>query len=406
MNDFNKYHKPEALDIREKLQTLPGWVVAKGRLEKEFRFKDFSRALLFVNKIVNPIEENQNYPKILIVYDRVVVSLYTTSAGGITLMDFAMAKEMNELAQKYKNPQKIQLIIKKGTGIKKIAQLLEKHQLVRNRYDFEIYTRAMDFAPKIKAGEYEFEAGLDIVALVDLLVKGKVKRYKFTIPEGYNLKDVCRLLNKKKLMTLEVCSKQVLRVNLLKENEGIKDLEGYLYPETYFYESDVTADQLFEQMIKMFYSKVDDEIIKNSKNLGYSVHQLLSFASVIEKETGVADERPLIAGVFHNRLKIGMMLQSDPTVIYGIKNFDGNIKRSHLKADHPYNTYTRFGLPVGPICNPGMGAINAVINPDQTEYLYFVAKGAGRHYFSKNLKQHNQAVQYYQLKRGPKPEDN
>jgi UPF0755 protein len=143
--------------------------------------------------------------------------------------------------------------------------------------------------------------------------------------------------------------------------------------------------------------------VTRAGELGLSLHQLISLASVVEKETGQAGERPIIAGVFFNRLKIGMMLQSDPTVIYGIPNFNGNLTRADLLRDTPYNTYTRTGIPPGPICSVGLAAIDAVLNPTPTQALYFVGKGDGTHYFSNTLDEHNRAVQYYQLHQGSPP---
>lgn len=165
----------------------------------------------------------------------------------------------------------------------------------------------------------------------------------------------------------------------------------------------MTPELIFKGMVDMFYKKTGEERVRLLRDKGLSLHAAVTLASVVEKETGQAVERPLIAGVFFNRIKIGMPLQSDPTTIYGIRNFNGNLTRRDLETDTPYNTYTRTGLPAGPICNPGLAAIDAVISPAVTDALYFVAKGDGSHYFSKSLDEHNRAVRYYQLKEGDPP---
>lgn len=304
---------------------------------------------------------------------------------------------------RHKNPADVVIKIKKGSSVKKIARQLADANVVANRWVFEIYLRATGQSARLKAGEYEFEEGLTLTGVIDKMVAGRVKRYRLTIPEGYNLNEICALLVDKKLMTSDVCRKQAMRVGLLKEPEGVTNLEGYLFPDTYFYDSDYTPAGLIEQMVALFYKKLGDERVRKAKEMGLSVHELVTLASLVEKETAVENERPLIAAVFLNRLKKGMLLQTDPSVIYGIQHFDGNLTRKQLETDTPYNTYTRPGLPPGPIASPGLDAIDAVLNPAQTDYLYFVAKGDGSHYFSKTIGEHNQAVRRFQLNAGGQP---
>lgn len=304
----------------------------------------------------------------------------------------------------YKNPTEVEVEILKGSSVKRIAALLAKEDVVESAWKFETYIRVTNQAKGLKAGNYVFEEGLLAQDVLDKMIAGKVKLSKFTLPEGYNIHEVCKLLVNKNLMTADQCDTEVKRVELIREdNQNIKTLEGYLFPDTYSYGKNIKASQLTQQMVNLFYKKVGSERFEKAKKMGFSPHQLIIFASIVEKETGLAKERPLIASVFHNRLKKGMLLQTDPTVIYGIKNFDGNIRRSDLKTDTPYNTYTRPGLPIGPICNPGLESIDAVLNPLSSPYIYFVAKGDGSHYFSETLAQHNKAVQYYQLKKGNEP---
>ncbi len=300
----------------------------------------------------------------------------------------------------YQNPEVVRVKIDKGSSIKTIAYRLEENHVVHNRFIFEAYARFTKKGAKFKSGEYEFPAGLILKEVADQIAKGDVILYKLTIPEGYNIKDVCRLLEKEKLTTFLECQRLVRNVEILpQKTPDTHTLEGYLFPETYLYDSDTTAEGLIKNMAQTFFEQVDATEIQRALDKGYTLNEWVTLASVIEKETGQAGERPLIASVFLNRLKIGMPLQSDPTVIYGVPDFDGNLTRTHLTTDTPYNTYTRGGIPYGPICNPGQGSLSAVLNPATSEYLYFVAKGDGTHYFSKTLEEHNQAVQRFQIKR-------
>ena len=178
--------------------------------------------------------------------------------------------------------------------------------------------------------------------------------------------------------------------------------EGYLFPDTYFFPKEVTIERIISTMVKRFWSVFVPEWQARAKDLGLTVHQVVTLASIIEKETGAPFERPIISSVFHNRLKKKMRLESDPTVIYGIKNFDGNLTRKHLTTPTPYNTYKIRGLPSGPIASPGGASLEAALYPDDTKFIYFVSRKDRTHQFSTNLKQHNRAVQKYQLGRRKK----
>ena len=180
--------------------------------------------------------------------------------------------------------------------------------------------------------------------------------------------------------------------------EGIS-VEGYLFPETYFFSKPATSYKIIRTMVQKFWEHFSDDLRFQGQKLGLTEHQVVILASIIEKETGVSEERRLISAVFHNRLKINMKLQSDPTVIYGIKNFSGNLTKKDLLTSTPYNTYTHEGLPIGPIANPGREALGATVNPAPATYLYFVSMNNGQHFFSTNLKDHNRAVWKYQVKR-------
>jgi UPF0755 protein len=238
--------------------------------------------------------------------------------------------------------------------------------------------------------------------ILDILVSGKVYLYHLTVPEGFNLSQIAAAVEKTGLCkSSDFLSKS--KDPALLQALGIKadSLEGYLFPDTYFFPAGTSCEKILRTMGDHFVARFSDEWQKQAADLGFSVHQIVTLASIIEKETGNPDERPLIASVFHNRIKKGMRLESDPTVIYGIKDFDGNITRKHL-ADHtPYNTYKIKGLPPGPIASPGLLSIEAALHPASTKFLYFVSKKDGSHHFSSNIQEHIKAVRKYQLnKRG------
>lgn len=303
----------------------------------------------------------------------------------------------------HKAPTAVHLTIPNGASLSEIATLLKENRLIANESFFIFYSYLTNNTDKFQAGDYPFPQGIGIEGVVRALKKGRFVESQFTIPEGYRLNQIHELLIKNRVQGADQFLNLVSDKKFI-QSLGIKanSLEGYLFPDTYAFNSRSTTKGLIKKMVANFKRRTKPYLGElGAKKL--SVHQWVTFASIVEKETGRAFERPLIAGVFWNRLKKDMLLQTDPTVIYGIKNFDGNLTRSHLRTDHPYNTYTRKGLPPGPIASPGLAALKAILKPKKTNYLYFVSKGDGTHYFSETLKQHQKAVRYYQLKKGPKP---
>jgi len=287
-----------------------------------------------------------------------------------------------------------------GTPLSALSDLLEQRGVVRNSFRFRLYARLKGEARSIKAGEYEFSTALRPDAVLSKLVRGEVLLHQVTFPEGVTTEDIAALLEAQGLASAD----QVLAAAAdadFAESLGISGptLDGYLFPDTYRFARHLPATTILGTMVDRFLQYFGGAEEERARHLGLTRHQVVILASVVEKETGSAPERPLIAGVFLNRLRRGIPLQSDPTVIYGIPDFDGNLTRAHLRTDTPYNTYTRRGLPAGPICNPGAAALDAVLSPATTSYLYFVGKGDGTHYFSATLPEHNAAVARYQLHR-------
>ncbi len=295
-------------------------------------------------------------------------------------------------------------VIRAGETFNELAARLKDEGVISSAARFKLYSRLTRSDKHLKAGEYRLSAAMTPVQILDMLVQGKSILYRLTIPEGYTIQQIAEEVARQNLGTAEDIIK-LATDSAAARSFGIEaqTLEGYLFPDTYYFSKDAGPKKIIAKMVERFHSQFQPAWEQRAKELNFSVHQIVTLASIIEKETGAPSERPIIASVFHNRLKKRMRLESDPTVIYGIPNFDGNIKRHHLQTRTPYNTYKIRGLPPGPIANPGSASIEAALYPDQTDFLYFVAKKDGTHYFSKNIKDHNRAVRKYQLRRRRKP---
>jgi UPF0755 protein len=297
-------------------------------------------------------------------------------------------------------PTEVVVEIPVGTSVPSLSELLHGQGLVRSAGKFRWLVRFKGVARQIKAGEYQLSTGLRPGELLNKIIRGEVRLHQITFPEGYTLQQVAELLEARELVNAERLIAAATDPHFVR-SLGIPatSLEGYLFPDTYRFARGLPVETVLRSFVTMFnqhFGRVQEE---QARKLGFTRHQVVILASVVEKETAVAEERPLIAGVFLNRLRRRIRLQSDPTVIYGLRNFDGNLTRAHLQKDTPYNTYTRRGLPIGPICNPGAASIQAVLNPTPTSYLYFVAKKDGTHHFSTSLMEHNEAVLRHQKRR-------
>ncbi len=304
------------------------------------------------------------------------------------------------LAQPVTPPGQQIIAIKAGTSFTKVARDLEQAGIVSDARRFILLARWQEATARIHAGEYLFEAAARPAEILARLTTGDVRKLQLTIPEGFNLVEIARRIETAGIASAEDCLALAHDTGFLESLDITADtLEGYLFPETYTYTAETTLRQLLTTMVKQLLQQLTPERLAAAEARSLDAHQLVTLASVIQKEAGNVDEMPLISGVFHNRLKLGMPLQADPTVIYGVENFDGNLTRRHLQEDTPYNTYRRRGLPPGPIASPGSDALSAAAFPADVKYLYFVARGDGRHVFSVTLREHNRAVQRYQLQR-------
>ena len=295
------------------------------------------------------------------------------------------------------HPQTIE--IKQGSSFARIAVQLQTAGVVSDVRRFSLLARWRKATAQVHAGEYLFETSATPDQVLARLVAGDIRKFQVTIPEGFNLQEIAGRLEKTGVGSaqefLSLCRDEAFIKEL-----GIKatSLEGYLFPETYTYTASTTPRQLLSAMVEQLDSQVTEELLESAAALKLDRHQLITLASIVQKEAGNLMEMPLISSVFHNRLKRGIPLQADPTVIYGVADFDGNLTRKHLNTPTPYNTYRMRGLPPGPIASPGGFALQATANPAEGKDLYFVSRGDGTHEFNDTLKDHNRAVRRYQLR--------
>ncbi len=287
-----------------------------------------------------------------------------------------------------------------GEGPDALSARLADRGLINSIWRFKLLSRLKTADKTIKVGEYKLSPGMSPAELLDILTSGRVNLHRLTIPEGYDLKQVAARIEQAGFMKAEDFLGEACNAEFAHQlGINANSFEGYLFPDTYYLPAGITARRIISIMVKRFHQQFNPQWYRRAAELNMTVHQVVTLASIIEKETGDASERPLISSVFHNRLRKKMRLESDPTVIYGLKEFDGNLTRKHLRTYSPYNTYRIKGLPPGPIANPGAEALKAALFPAKTNYLYFVSKKDGTHHFSTNIKEHNRAVRKYQLSR-------
>ena len=295
-------------------------------------------------------------------------------------------------------PKAYTLEIKKGQTLNSIAKTLIEDKVLDDDLVLKLYAKRQKNAHLLKAGKYSLSANLTIPSLMQELIDGKVALEQITIPEGLSFKEMLALMYSDESIQ---ATQKGRSVNELMAELGMADLfpEGRFLPETYHFAAGTTDVTLLKQANAALEKALASAWEQRSENSQLkSAYEALILASIIEKETGVFDEQATISGVFHSRLSRGMRLQTDPTVIYGMgESYTGDIRRSDLTTDTPYNTYTRNGLPPTPIALPGVNAIKAAVNPEQHNKLYFVATGDndGRHIFSSTLEDHNKAVKQY-----------
>ncbi|MBU2705196.1 endolytic transglycosylase MltG [Zooshikella marina] len=326
----------------------------------------------------------------------VTLIIMCVAVGGyLYLQGYGQKKLLN-------NQQTLNVNIPSGTSVRQLSQQLVSQGLVKEPWSFEVYVRYRGKALQLKAGEYAVPAQSSIDELIALLVSGKTRQYTITFVEGWTVRQALEVLAQAPKIEHTITPDQWQKLpELLGFKSTYSHPEGLIFPDTYAYSAGTKDTALLKRAYEKMERTLAEEWPKRAQNLPYqNVYEALIMASIVEKETGVPEERPAIAGVFVRRLQKNMRLQTDPTVIYGIgERYTGNITRKHLQQDTPYNTYRIMGLPPTPIALPGKLAIQAALHPAPGNSLYFVAKGDGSHHFSSSLSEHNRAVRKYQLRR-------
>ena len=293
--------------------------------------------------------------------------------------------------------QTVEVKVERGEPLSAIVHRLKDQGVIANERLFSFWARLWGLDKKIHWGLYRFETPLPPRQVLNQMMLGRGVFRRITIPEGLTVKEIADLLEKGEIANRERFLKEAANPEFLSlvGIEG-KRIEGYLFPSTYYFTPFASERDILTAMVGQFWQSFDVGMRGQGRKMGLAPHQAVTLASLIEKETGIEAERPMISAVFHNRLVNRIPLQSDPTVIYGLKRFSGNLTRKDLQTRTPYNTYRISGLPPGPICNPGLSSLKAAIHPAQVPYLYFVSKNDGSHIFSVSLGEHNRAVKIYQ----------
>lgn len=293
--------------------------------------------------------------------------------------------------------------VKLGQSFNSIARDLQAKGVLKNAEAFRVYGRFTRQIPNVKVGEYRLNTAMTPPQVMSVITSGFSITRALTIPEGYSTFEIADLLETKGFTTREEVMKLCFDKVFIKKVLGVErqSLEGYLYPETYGFTKYMGAEKILTEMVRTF--KENFEKLPKPFPFDWTDYQVITLASIIEKETGAPQERQLISSVFHNRLKKNMRLQTDPTIIYAkalqIGKIVIDIKKVDLSWVHPYNTYTRAGLPPGPISNPGFDAMKAAVNPAITEFLFFVSQNDGTHIFSDSYEKHAAAVRKHQQRR-------
>lgn len=327
--------------------------------------------------------------------------LLIVAAASAGIVYRTLADRLDEPFQGYTTDEQF-VEIPRGLTVRAIGERLVEAGVVRDPLTFRLAMWLGGDDRGLQAGEYRFDRPMRAAEVIDKLARGDIHLVPITFPEGLDLEEMAEVFERSGFGTasdfLTVASDPTPIADLDPE---ATDLEGYLFPDTYRLPRRATADDVVRRMVRGFRDTWTAELQRAASDAQLSVRQVVSLASLVEKETGRADERPIIAAVYTNRLRRGMGLQCDPTVIYALKRaglYDGNLTRADLAYDSPYNTYRYPGLPPGPIASPGRASLEAALAPADVDYLYFVSRNDGSHEFARTLREHNRNVQEYQVR--------
>ena len=314
-----------------------------------------------------------------------VVVLGIIILAAAVIFSWYMGKESEPIDAS--NKETIAITIPSGTGTAGIAGILEENNLIDNVGVFKLQSKTKGYDGKYKAGEYALSPSMSMEEMMQVLLEGKAKTVRFTIPEGYDIKRTTEKLSSEGLINAEVFADEIVSGQfdykfLSDAPAGENRLEGFLFPETYDIYTTANEHDIINKMLSQFDAVFTDEYYARAEELDMSVREIITLASIIEREARVPEDRPVIASVFYNRLEVGMPLQSCATVQYILGEQKAVLSIKDTRIESPYNTYLNNGLPPGPIASPGADSIKAALYPDDTDYLYFLAKGDGSHAFS------------------------
>ena len=299
----------------------------------------------------------------------------------------------------YNNLAPVDVVIPRGADSSKIAKILFEQKVIKKKFLFVFLSKILNWEQDLKAGRYEFTAS-NMIGVLRKLREGGIKIYQITIPEGLPGWEVAEILNAKGVVKKDSFLALVNDPQVFKEDFSFfplhSSLEGYLYPDTYYFTKEEDPQKVVRKFLSRFQEMVLPIYEEGKLEHSFSLQKIIILASIVEKETHLSSEKPIIAAVFYNRLQKGYRLEADPTVNYALGNFHKRLTRDELKTPSLYNTYLHHGLPPGPICSPGRDSIYAVMHPATVDYLYFVAKGDGSHKFSRTYEEHKQAIYKYQ----------
>jgi UPF0755 protein len=319
-------------------------------------------------------------------------------AGGIAV--FTIWERIQTPYKGYEGAERF-VDIPAGTGTAAISRRLVEAGVVRDPFTFRMALMWSGRSRALQAGEYRFDRPLAPVDVVDRLARGDVYARRITFPEGLMLQEMAQVYEMREFGTATSFLEAARDASLVRDlDPAAGDLEGYLFPDTYALPRGTPARRLIALMVERFRATYDDGMQHQAREQALTLRQVVTLASLVEKETARADERPVVAAVYRNRLKLGMGLQADPTVVYALQRagrYTGNIRREDLAIDSPYNTYRYPGLPPGPIASPGRAALEAALRPAGVSYLYFVSRNDGSHVFATTLAEHNRNVREFQI---------
>ena len=329
-----------------------------------------------------------------------LLALALVVVAGAALATRSVWTGMHEPYKGYQGAEQF-VTIPPGAGAADIRKRLLDAGVVRDEFTLRAALRWTGASRALKAGEYRFDREMSAVDVVEKIARGEIDTRRITFPEGLTIAEMARLYESREFGRAQDFVAAAANAALIQDlDPAAPDLEGYLFPDTYDLPRTASAGRLVGVMIDRFKATYTQELRDKARAQGLTTRQVVTLASLVEKETAKDEERPIVAAVYRNRMKIGMGMHADPTVVYALKKagrYDGNIRREDLAFDSPYNTYKYGGLPPGPIAAPGRAALEATLNPAAADYLYFVSRNDGSHVFARTLEEHNANVREYQV---------